>query len=245
MTVAPPIVRLGAVDSTQTVAFALAAEGAPHRTAVVAETQRQGRGRQRRVWRDEPGQSLLLSVLLRPAAEPAALPALSLVAAVAVADALERAAGLAPRLKWPNDVLVDGRKIAGILLESRLGADPVVVIGIGLNLGPRAVPEDLREQATSVALAGGRPLDRDAALAAVLEALDLWIDRWAREGLAPVRARWRALADTLGRDVTVEGLAGVAVDLDADGALLVRVADGLRRVVAGEVSAEDGRAARR
>ena len=186
-----------------------------------------------------------MSVLLRPAAAPATWSALSLVAAVAVADALEAAAGLAPRLKWPNDVLVGGKKIAGILLESRLGADPVVVLGIGVNLGPRAVAEDLRHSATSVALEGGRPLDREAALNAVLERLDGWLERWTRQGLAPVRARWRALADTLGRHVAVDGVAGLAVDLDADGALLIRAPDGTRRVVAGEVRVEEGHAPRR
>ena len=244
MSAAPPIVRLGTVDSTQTVAFTLAAEGAPHGTAVVADTQQQGRGRHGRIWRDAPGQCLLLSVLLRPTTAPAALPALSLVAAVAVADALEQAAGLSPRLKWPNDVLVEGRKIAGILLESRFGADPVVVIGIGLNLGRYAVPDDMREHATSVALAGGRWLDRETALNAVLRSLHDWVERWTREGAAPVRARWCALADTLGRHITVDGVAGVATDLDADGALLVAVDGTIRRVVSGEVAVEGRHAAR-
>jgi biotin-(acetyl-CoA carboxylase) ligase len=174
-TPAPAIVRLGRVDSTQAVAFALAADGAADGTVVVAESQAAGRGRRGRAWVDEPGASLLASVVLRPRLEPARLPGLSLAAGVAVAEALTRTAGLAPRLKWPNDVLVDGRKVSGILLESRLS-------------------------------------------------------------VAPVRARWRELADTLGRPVTVDGISGVAVDIDVDGALLVHDAEGRRhRLVAGDV----------
>ncbi|HEU5319212.1 MAG TPA: biotin--[acetyl-CoA-carboxylase] ligase [Methylomirabilota bacterium] len=239
------VVRLGAVDSTQTAAFALAADGAPDGTAVVADTQRAGRGRQGRAWEDEPGASLLVSLVVRPALPLAALPQLSLAAAVAVAEALAEAAGLPARLKWPNDVLVGGRKIAGILLESRLGSGrPVVVIGIGVNLDQRGFPLSLAGQATSVRLAGGRPLGREAALAAVLAAVDGWRARLEREGFAPVRERWRALADTLGRPVRVDDVEGTAVDLDADGALLVDTAGGRRRVVAGDVVVDAADAAR-
>jgi BirA family biotin operon repressor/biotin-[acetyl-CoA-carboxylase] ligase len=232
---APPVVRVGRVDSTQAVAFALAAEGAADRTVVVAESQAAGRGRRGRLWLDEPGASLLLSVVLRPRLEPARLPLLSLGAAVAVADALAEATGLAPRLKWPNDVLVDGRKIAGILLESRLGTAPLVVLGIGVNLAQRRFPPALEARATSVVLAGGRPVDGDALLGPLLEALDRQRDALERGALDEMLARWRALADTLGRTVSVDGVSGVAVDVDEDGALVVAEGDRRRRVVAGEI----------
>jgi BirA family transcriptional regulator, biotin operon repressor / biotin---[acetyl-CoA-carboxylase] ligase len=239
-TPAPAIVRLGRVDSTQAVAFALAADGAADGTVVVAESQTAGRGRRGRAWVDEPGASLLASIVLRPRLEPARLPGLSLAAGVAVAEALIRTAGLAPRLKWPNDVLVDGRKIGGILLESRLGgatAGPVTVaLGIGVNLGQRLFPADLAQRATSVWLATGRLVDRDVLLTALLDALTDWRRRLEYRGFAPVRARWRELADTLGRTVTVDGVRGVAVDIDVDGALLVHDAEGRRhRLVAGDV----------
>jgi BirA family biotin operon repressor/biotin-[acetyl-CoA-carboxylase] ligase len=237
---APAIVRCGRVDSTQTIVFALAADGAPDRTVVVADSQAAGRGRRGRVWQDEPGASLLTSILLRPRLAPAQLPTLSLTAGVAVAEALASAAGLAPRLKWPNDVLVDGRKVAGILLESRLSSAlaasaPIVALGIGINVAQRAFPPELAEQATSVRLAGGGDLDRDVLLVALLEALDRWRARLEREGFAPVRTRWRSLADTLGRTVSVDGVTGVAVDVDDDGALLVDEGGRRRRVVAGDV----------
>ncbi len=116
----PPVVRRGSVVSTQSVAFELAEQGAPDRTVVIAEHQTGGRGRRGARWEDEPGTSLLVSVVLRPSLEPARLPMLSYVAAVAVAEALAEVAPVVPRLKWPNDVLIGGRKIAGILLETRL-----------------------------------------------------------------------------------------------------------------------------
>jgi BirA family biotin operon repressor/biotin-[acetyl-CoA-carboxylase] ligase len=235
---APPIVRLGRVESTQTIAFALAADGAPDGTVVVADSQAAGRGRRGRAWLDEPGASLLASIVLRPRLEPARLPGLSLAAAVAVAEALTRTAGVTPRLKWPNDVLVGGRKLAGILLESRLsGNRATTVLGVGVNLTQRVFPAELAHTATSVWLVSGRLVDRDSLLAALLDALGEWRRRLERQGFAPVRARWRALADTLGRTVTVDGVSGVAVDVDADGALVVADAEGRRRrIVAGEVA---------
>jgi BirA family transcriptional regulator, biotin operon repressor / biotin---[acetyl-CoA-carboxylase] ligase len=237
---APPIVRLGRVASTQAVAFALAADGAPDRTVVVAESQAAGRGRRGRAWLDEPGASLLASIVLRPRLEPARLPTLSLMAGVAVADALAGVAGLAPRLKWPNDVRVDGRKIAGILLETKLGAAPAgpatAVLGIGVNVRQRAFAPDLAEHATSVRLACGRDIPLDAVLGALLEAIDRWRERLERDGFEPVRARWCALTDTLGRPVAVEGVRGTAVDIDGDGALIVAEGERRHRVLAGDVS---------
>lgn len=241
----PPIVRRGRVDSTQTVAFTLAAQGAPDRTVVVADSQAAGRGRRGRTWQDEPGASLLTSIIVRPRLAPARLPALSLATGVAVAEALAAVAGLAARLRWPNDVMVGARKIAGILLETRMLAEspaaapaPVVVVGIGVNLAQRRFSPDLETRATSVARETGRAVERDVTLAAVLAAFDGWRHRLEREGFAPVRARWLTLSDTIGQPVTVEGVHGVAVGLDDDGALLVRTDGTVRRVVAGELAAE-------
>jgi BirA family biotin operon repressor/biotin-[acetyl-CoA-carboxylase] ligase len=240
-TAASRIVRRDRVDSTQAVAFGLAVDGAADGTVVVANSQAAGRGRRGRVWLDEPGASLLLSVVLRPRLELGRLPLLSLAAAVAVAEALVEVAGLAPRLKWPNDVLVGGRKIAGILLESRLGPAPLVVLGIGLNLTQRAFPPVLAGRATSVALETARAVDRERLLEALLEALDRRRADLERGALAEVLQRWRTLSDTLGRTVTIDDVHGVAADIDEAGALVVADGDGRRRlVVAGELREAGG-----
>jgi BirA family biotin operon repressor/biotin-[acetyl-CoA-carboxylase] ligase len=236
-TAAPPILALGVVDSTQRIAFELAAKGSPDGSAVVAEHQTRGRGRRGRAWHDEPGTSLLLSVLVRPRLAAAALPGLSFAAALAVADALTTTAGLVATLKWPNDVRVGGKKIAGILLESRIGeaTGPVVVAGIGINLAQRWFPPELAAGATSVWLETGRTPDRDVLLAAVLTAFAGWRTKLETEGFAPLRQRWLARSDTIGHTVTADGRSGVAVDLDEDGALVLRDGAVLHRVVAGAV----------
>jgi BirA family biotin operon repressor/biotin-[acetyl-CoA-carboxylase] ligase len=236
---------VGVVDSTQTIAFALAERGAADRTVVVADSQRAGRGRHGRPWHDEPGASLLCSILIRPRLPRPQWPLLSLVAGVAVARALRRETGIDARLKWPNDVVVDGRKLAGILLESRFTAAPAVVIGIGINVGQREFPLELAASATSVRLVAGRSVDREAILAAVLEELDAWRDRLEQEGFAPVREAWKAMSATLGGAVRADGVTGRAVDLDADGALVIDDGGQRHRVVAGELIEEAAGAPRR
>jgi BirA family biotin operon repressor/biotin-[acetyl-CoA-carboxylase] ligase len=241
------IVRLDTVDSTQSVAFALAERGAADRTVVVADQQLAGRGRRGRSWSAPAGTSLLASIMVRPRLPQSLLSTLSLTTAVAVAEALRHVTGIDARLKWPNDVLVAGRKIAGILLESRMtgasgsGSTPttpaiVTIIGVGINLGQREFPPDLADSATSVALETGRAPSREGVLTAVLEEFDAWRGRLEGEGFGPIREAWRRLSDTLGRRITVEDVSGVAADLDTDGALLVDVGGSIKRVVAGVVS---------
>jgi len=245
------VVRLDTVDSTQSVAFALAERGAADRTVVVADQQLAGRGRRGRTWSAPTGTSLLASIIVRPRLPQALLSTLSLTTAVAAAEALRRVAHVDARLKWPNDVLVSGRKIAGILLESRTGGVPapggsahagpaiVTIIGVGINLGQRDFPVDLADSATSVALETGRAPGREAVLTALLEEFDTWRARLESEGFGPVREGWRRLSDTLGRRVTVDGVTGTATDLDVDGALLIDVGGSVKRVVAGAVSSSE------
>jgi BirA family biotin operon repressor/biotin-[acetyl-CoA-carboxylase] ligase len=232
-----------AVDSTNAVAFRLAVEGAEHGELVVAEQQTQGRGRRGRSWSSPAHLNLYCSLVLRPELPPQRAPELTLLAAVAVAESL-RAAGVPADIKWPNDLLFGGRKIAGILTE--LSADPdrihFVVLGIGINLNARRedfVPE-VAEVATSVLEASGRPVSRAAFAAALFGRLEEWLDLHAAEGFRPVRERWRALSATLGQEVLVTSerreIRGVAVDIDEDGALRVRTVDGTEeRVLAGDV----------
>lgn len=241
-----PIGRMGStfyafstIPSTQDEVRRLAEAGAPEGTLVVADHQIQGRGRQGRQWLDEPGANLLFSVLLRPQVPATRIPQLSLMAALASGEALSRATGLSVGIRWPNDLEVRGRKIAGVLAEAQVhGAEIAhVILGIGINVNQTRFPPDLARPATSLALEAGHTLDREVLLEALLSSLGRWYPRYLSEGFAPVREGWRRVSVTLGRSVNGSGITGTAEDLDADGALLLRTAEGkLVRLVAGELS---------
>ena len=191
-----------------------------------------------------PGKGIWVSILLHPTFLPQDAPKCTLMAAVAVARAMEKF-GLRAAIKWPNDILHDGRKLVGILTEMSAEMDCVnyVVIGIGINvnIAPEEFPAELRAIATSLMQMKGAPLPRVAFLQELLRVLDDLYASVQREGFAPVLAAWREYAVTLGQEVRVIGPAGeefegVAVDIDAEGALLVDTAEGRRRVLAGDVS---------
>lgn len=228
------------LGSTQDIAGRLAAEGAPEGTVVVADYQTRGRGRLGRSWSAEARANLLVSVLLRPQVPLARLPQLSLVAAVACAEAIREFSGLAVGIQWPNDLLFAGRKVAGILSEStmRSGKIDYAVVGIGVNVNQADFPGEIRDTATSLALELGTRVDREGLLDALLSALDRWYRVFAGEGggFPPVRDAWRRLSVTLGAEVSASGRKGVALDLDEDGALVVLVGSGEQiRVLCGEL----------
>ncbi|HVP65766.1 MAG TPA: biotin--[acetyl-CoA-carboxylase] ligase [Anaeromyxobacteraceae bacterium] len=230
------------LESTSDLAKELAEQGAAHGEVVIAERQTAGRGRRGRSWSSPAGKNLYLSAVLRPELPPQRAAELTLVASLAVCDAC-RQAGVDAGIKWPNDVLVGGRKVAGILTE--LAAEPDVVhwvvvgIGVNLNAGREDFPEEIRDEATSLAIERGQPVPRALFAAALLSLLEQWLDRHAEEGFEAVRRAWRERSATLGRSVRVEvdggEVDGVADDLDESGALLVRSESGLVRVVAGDV----------
>ena len=228
--------------STNDFAKMLAEEGAAHGEAVIAERQTAGRGRRGRAWLSPPLKNLYLSVVLRPDLPPHRASELTLVASVALCEVI-REAGVAAGIKWPNDILVGARKVAGILTEMAAEPDAVhwVVLGVGVNLNarPEDFPDDLRSRVTSLAAERGQPVPRALFAAALLTRLEEWIDRHADEGFEPVRNAWRELSVTLGRrlEAQADGRAveGVAEDVDASGALLLRTATGVVRIVAGDV----------
>ena len=226
-------------ESTNDEAKRAAKSGAPHGSVWVAEVQTKGRGRQGRAWASPPGENLLFSVLLRVSCPPARLPPLALVAGLAVRDAVARAAPKAePKIKWPNDVLVAGRKIAGVLVEATVSGKRVeaLVVGIGINVHTRVFPEELEDRATSVGLVADRPPDRGVLLADVLEALDRDVALAADRGLGLVHARLTAADALVGTRVRAEGVSGVARGIDLEGQLIVERDDGVRvRVASGEV----------
>jgi BirA family transcriptional regulator, biotin operon repressor / biotin---[acetyl-CoA-carboxylase] ligase len=234
--------HLARVESTNDEAAAWARAGAPAGAVVVADEQTRGRGRLGRRWHSPPGESLYLSAVLRPPLPPHRVPPLTLAAGVAVAEALVQA-DVTAALKWPNDVLVDGKKVAGILTEMSSDPDRVhhVVIGIGVNLNGSAFPDELAAIATSVALARGAPVPRAEFAALLCARLEHWCDQFVADGAAPVVAAWRQHARFFGKRVQVtagrDRMEGIAEDLEEDGALRLRLDDGRAlRVVAGELA---------
>jgi len=207
----------------------------PEGAVAVTEHQSAGRGRAGRRWEDEPGASLLLSVLLRPP-ETAPSAQLSLVCALAVAEAVEAAGGLDVRWKWPNDVVADGRKLGGILLEGREGA---IVCGIGVNVDQteRSLPRETRLPAGSLRMLTGRAHDRATLLVGLLERLDTHYDAWLAGGLEPLLPALERRDALRGSVVTVGEVTGTARGIAPDGRLRVRSTDGVETLVAsGEVS---------
>jgi len=228
--------------STNADLLAVAADGAPDRSLLVAELQESGRGRFDRAWTSPAGAGITFSVLLRPAAPVSAWGWLPLLAGVALAETVRAQTGVPAVLKWPNDLLAtpDGGKLAGILVQAAGGA---AVVGIGLNVSTTAdeLPVDT---ASSLELAGAEGVDRAALLAGVANALDTWVERWdAAAGDAAAAGLDRAYTDlcaTLGRRVRVSlgsggDLEGTASGIGASGALTVRTAGGTRAVNAGDV----------
>ena len=229
-----------ATGSTNADLVALAQAGAGEGSALLALRQQAGRGREGRVWQSPVG-NLHLSALLRPACMPVLAGQLGMVAALSVADLL-RGLGIAPRLKWPNDVLVDGGKIAGVLVETGLlhGRVDWAVVGIGLNLAWS--PQGLDYPATSVAEAlGDAPAVPPSTVAPeLLTHLGARYATWRTEGFAPLRTDWRALGPTPGAPARVRigatQVSGAFRDLDPDGALVLELAPGRhRRILAGDV----------
>ena len=242
------LVCVPSTGSTSNDVAALARDGAPEGAVVIADTQTAGRGRLGRTWASARGVNLYMSVLLRPRVLPAAAPQLSLVAGLAVARALE-GEGLRPRIKWPNDVLLDGRKVCGILTELEAEADRVafVVVGIGVNLNSRLehFPAELHDKATSVFLATGRTVARAAFAARLLEELERCYGRYIEAGFGVLADDWNARSALTGRTVTVTGAArdpvvGRCTGIDGDGALLVSDGSAVQRVLAGDVTIVGG-----
>ena len=199
----------GEVESTNTVLRDLASTGASEGTVVLAEAQRRGRGRLGQEWFSPPGVNLYASVLFRERLAPREAGPFSLIAGLALADAV-RALHVQPAIKWPNDVLVEGRKVGGSLTECVLRADAVdfLVLGVGVNLN--VSPESLRRglgeaatSATSLATAIGREIDRNAFAVSYLNRLDEWVLRYRTSGARPILDAWRDLDILTGRRVTV------------------------------------------
>ncbi|NPV03518.1 MAG: biotin--[acetyl-CoA-carboxylase] ligase [Syntrophaceae bacterium] len=234
------------VGSTNTEAMRLALEGAPEGTVVLADAQSEGRGRLDRTWESPPSGNLYLSVVLRPDIPAARASLIPLTAGVAAADTLSQYCPGRVRLKWPNDVLIGGKKICGILTEMRTRGDRVhfliVGIGVNLNMRPLDLPRELRETATSLRIETGGEIDRLDFAVRLFESLERWYRVFLGGGGEAIRERWLQCADLVGKRVeVVHGKTterGTVVGLDPAGALLLEGETGVQQVLAGDIYIE-------
>ncbi|TDF99378.1 biotin--[acetyl-CoA-carboxylase] ligase [Paenibacillus piri] len=222
------------LGSTQTLAHELAREGAPEGTLVIAERQTAGRGRMGRKWHSPKGKGLWMSMVLKPRIPLQFAPQLTLLVAVALCRAIRQVTSLPAGIKWPNDLLIGGKKISGILSES-ISEDEhplyvIVGVGISANLREDDYTEELKAVATSLQIESGKPVDRMELLCRFLEELESLYALFHQQGFGPIKLLWEALSVSLNRRVrnqTANGLIeGTAIGLDDSGALTVRLDDG-------------------
>jgi BirA family biotin operon repressor/biotin-[acetyl-CoA-carboxylase] ligase len=236
------IAALAVCDSTNTELLRRAEAGAPSGSVIVADQQRAGRGRRGRTWHASPGDSLTFSLLWRFPPESSAPAALSLAVGVALARALEALGASEVRLKWPNDLLLAGRKLGGILIELQPGAVRSAIIGAGINLKlPPDLPPDVAPLATALAaLPGPQPATRERVLATCLKHLQRGLDDYASHGFAALHSEWQARHAWHGATVRISGggddIVGLCHGVDIDGNLLLETPAGLRTVTSGDVS---------
>ncbi len=225
------IAVLETTTSTMDEAFRLGMEGAVDGTVVCAENQSKGRGRMGRAWVSPKGKGLYFSIVLRPSLPPGQLSQLTLMSAVALSEAIEKVCKVKALIKWPNDILIGGAKLAGILTELRAEVDQVkfIVIGIGLNVNTSQ--HQLTEGATSLKIACGETVNRIEVFQEILRSMERWYMKLLRQGFSDITCEWKARSATLKKRVRISDPAGViegqAIDLDEDGALLIRQDNGV------------------
>jgi len=243
------VVTYAEIDSTNSELRRLAEAGAVEGTVAVADRQSAGRGRLGRRWESPSGVNLYCSILLRPDIPPCQASQLTFLSAVAVAETLGEVCGLDAKVKWPNDILVGGAKIAGLLNEMNAETEQIhfVILGIGVNLNMLAeqFPAELNYRATSALLERGQQVDRLLFLRALLEKLDGYYSEFLQSGFIPIRRRWEALCNTINAVVTVDQgsrkLTGTVVGLNPDGALRLQLENGaIEKILAGDVHPVNG-----
>jgi BirA family biotin operon repressor/biotin-[acetyl-CoA-carboxylase] ligase len=224
-----PVVTAAETGSTNDDAFAAAKAGAPHGSVFVADTQRSGRGRRGSTWTSPAGENLTFSVLLRPALPAERISAIALVAGLAARAAAAVRVSSAVAIKWPNDVLVGDKKLAGVLVESRLSGAEVeaVVVGVGMNVSMTELPAEIAQIATSLALLGDPAPSREALLADVLAGFEKRFEAFAQNGLSSLLPELRQNDALLGKLLQVGDVRGEGAGIGAGGALLIRDAAGI------------------
>ncbi len=248
--VAREIIRLDVTESTNSIALELGKKGAASGTVVVANAQTGGRGRLDRPWLSLPGMGLYFSIILRPRLAPEHLPKVTLAAGLAICKAVEAEYLFSPKIKWPNDLLLDGRKFGGILTETEsiTGSDSchssVVVVGVGLNLFPPegGFPPDIEERATSISLHGDRGISPETLLETCVAAVEKELQRLEKGDFSAILQEWLqrdATQDKVLTWVTPKGKAvtGVSLGPDTDGVLRIRDQEGaIHTVLSGDIN---------
>jgi BirA family biotin operon repressor/biotin-[acetyl-CoA-carboxylase] ligase len=238
------IIYKEAVESTNTLAFKLALDGAPEGTCVVTETQKSGKGRLNRQWFSPAGRNLYISIILRPQIHPSRVPPITFLSSLAVYDTIESLVGFRPTLKWPNDVLMNGRKLCGTLLELSTEAELVrfVVVGIGLNINMKRpeIEEGLREKATSLFLETKKPYERALVCGMLLSNLEAYYKVFTADGGGRILDIWQERSGLTGQHVEIvqmgERHSGVVEGIDRDGGMLLRTDGTVKKIIAGDVT---------
>lgn len=238
------IVHYDSCPSTQPIAHELAQGGAVDGTVVIAEEQISSKGRMARPWASKAEKGIWMSVITRPALTPQESPQMTLVAAVAITRAIEDVTGVVPQIKWPNDLLLNGKKVTGILTELQADPDIVksIIIGIGINVNQDEsdFPSELSAIATSLKIEKGAEVNRAALVAAVLKNLEKYTDLYVEHGFKPIKLLWESYANTIGRKVRAvmvrETVEGTAIGITEEGMLELRLADGtIRGIYSGDI----------
>jgi len=220
------------IGSTNDEAFRLGLAGAPEGTALIANSQSAGKGRMQRVWHSPAGSNIYTSIILRPQIEPARAPQLSILAGVAVVDVLESYCPDRIKLKWPNDVLIDGKKVCGILSQMKTTARKVnfIVLGVGINVNINysQFPKEICNLATSLAIETGREISRQELIISLYENLAKWYNKLLKDGFCRIKEKWLSISPMIGQTVQVmfqeEAVSGKAIGLDEDGSLILLTA---------------------
>lgn len=232
------------IDSTNLKGMDLGKRGSPEGTIILAETQSNGRGRLGRKWISPEG-NIYLSVILRPEISPSHAPLITLMAAVASASSLKNNLNIPASIKWPNDILIEGKKVGGILTEMNSGMDKInfIVLGIGINVNMdiSILPPDVRAISTSIKDTIGGSVSRIEVLSSLLKELDKWYNIFIENGSGPILKEWRALSSNLGKRVMAASLngvmEGVAMDIDDYGRLILKLDNGsIEKITSGDVT---------
>lgn len=239
---------LESVDSTQKIAHKLAYENAVEGTVIIAEEQTAGRGRMDRKWHSPKYSGIWMSIILRPQLPIPKAPQLTLIVAVSVVQAIEEVTGLLPEIKWPNDILIGGKKVTGILTELLAESDRInsILIGIGINVNTRKedFPDELEGIASSLAIETGSLVDREKLIRRVLEQLEKLYTLYLDKGFLPIKLMWESYAVSIGKNITARTLTGEikgkAIGITEDGVLLIESVGGeVHPIYSADIHIED------